>query len=851
MADEQVQKLLQGALKAAREGNSEQARKAFLYVIKMQPTNEVAWMGLATVAQDQREQVIALQKAVEINPQNARAQAALERILGAQPPAPAAPPPQRPQPTPPPRPTAPPPPVQETSYEDEDDPFEAALSDQTAAEDDFEAALNDDSAVEESDVDEFESALRSDSASVTEPSEATPPTVPAPPVTAPAPTSPVLPETPLFSQLALTPPGEEGVPVPKRRVLETITQQGDSLVNAYLKQDIDDRMIEWERKSRGRAGERELANLRLRVFGGTVSFLVVVMFITAAVYVNSPEYKKLVFAPTWTLSPTLTPTPSNTPGATLTASPTPLLSPTPSPTLDASVTPGRPEVIYRPEATRVYFPPGAQRSRNIEDADALINSGDTNGAIAKIEQEEQATSLTGDFMPYYYLARIQIAQGDYEAAQQTVTDGRVRWESKARDPFYEPLVRLSESWLQFNRLREQVAGGKTVKSLQKSFDELITTVKNVADVSQNFDEPYLLLADIYRFQGNYTTALQTLTDAQTGNGRAALFANTRLRLKKAEIYRDMGQLDQALFELDDLLRLNPFEEAGLRMRMEIAKQKGNPGLVVIYAEAYQYYYPENILGYRMMGDAFVQENKIGQAMVQYTRALQGNSSDPDYANALASRAAVYGSQERDDLAIQDLTQAIEIQPKTMAFHWQRFAVAYRSKDYALANEDLAALQAGGDITKAQFTILSTRILVDQQTLDANGQQAALADLKSLRQRDIPADLQPVTNELIARLEFALGNESRALTALDAALEVNDTASRHVLRGEILQAQADAAARDDTKLPLYIAAQREYDFVLSWSVVYRYPFEAEVQTRYDTVTAEVVRLRTALAEEDKK
>ena len=59
MAEDQVQKLLQGALKAAREGNSEQARKAFLYVLKVQPTNEVAWMGLATVAQDQREQIIA------------------------------------------------------------------------------------------------------------------------------------------------------------------------------------------------------------------------------------------------------------------------------------------------------------------------------------------------------------------------------------------------------------------------------------------------------------------------------------------------------------------------------------------------------------------------------------------------------------------------------------------------------------------------------------------------------------------------------------------------------------------------------------------------------------------------
>jgi hypothetical protein len=48
--------------------------------------------------------------------------------------------------------------------------------------------------------------------------------------------------------------------------------------------------------------------------------------------------------------------------------------------------------------------------------------------------------------------------------------------------------------------------------------------------------------------------------------------------------------------------------------------------------------------------------------------------------------------------------------------------------------------------------------------------------------------------------------------------------------------------------LYISAQREYDFVLSWSVIYRYPFLEDAETRYDTVTSEIERLRAEAAAE---
>jgi len=834
--EQQVQKLLQGALKAAREGNAEQARKAFLYVLKMQPTNEVAWMGLATVAQDQREQIIALQKAVDLNPQNTRARAALERITGTS---------QPPDPLP-----GPPPPVARVQPPVTDGPTiilptkpAAPVDDTPSFADEDEYANQTDEADQEDEEERYEEIPKT--------SESTPPTLAAAPISTPAPTSPVLPETPLFSHLALTPQGEEGVPVPKRRVLDAAAQQGDTLMNAYLHHEMEDRLIDWQRKPRSRAGEREITILRAQVGSVVAVVLLLVVGIPLALYLNSPEYVKLVFAPTFTITPTFTLTPSNTPGATLTASPMPLQSSTPTPTLDASITPGRPEVVYRPEPTEIYYPPGAQRSRNIDAADALINQGEFEDASAKLLEEQQATKLTGDFMAYYYLSRLQFAQNNVEAARKVITDGKTLWSEAGRGLYFGALVEVSEERILYLGFQDQLAAGTKLKALKKQTDDLITKIKATADFGGDYDEPYLLLADVYRLTGDYQIALDMLTEAQTGRYRGKLFGNTRLRLKKAEIYRDMGTIGQALFELDDLLRLNPFEEPALRMRIDLALQESKPGLAVIYAADYQYYYPENIEGYRLMGDAFVLEDKIGLAMVQYTRALQGDSADPAYSKALASRAAVYTSQGRDDLALADYNKAVEIQPQNMDFRGLRYQLAYRAGEYALAAEDLVQLQTGRAITAAQFTILSTQLQVVQKSLDVRGQQQALTQLRRLRPADIPTDLQPLVNELTARLNFALGSESEALNALERALAQEDTASRHVLRGEILQAQADAATRDDAKLALFQTAQREYDFVLSWSVVYRYPFVEDVQTRYQTVTSEVERLRAALAEKNAK
>src|SRR5262245_17126353 len=65
--------LLQAGISAARAGDRVQARLSLLEIIDLDPTNEQAWLWLASVSTTYREVRHCLQKVLEINPSNQRA----------------------------------------------------------------------------------------------------------------------------------------------------------------------------------------------------------------------------------------------------------------------------------------------------------------------------------------------------------------------------------------------------------------------------------------------------------------------------------------------------------------------------------------------------------------------------------------------------------------------------------------------------------------------------------------------------------------------------------------------------------------------------------------------------------
>ncbi len=80
MSTENIQELLQAGIRAARQGNRSAARRLLHEVVAQAPNNELAWIWLASVAENIGERREYLERVLKINPNNERAAQALERL---------------------------------------------------------------------------------------------------------------------------------------------------------------------------------------------------------------------------------------------------------------------------------------------------------------------------------------------------------------------------------------------------------------------------------------------------------------------------------------------------------------------------------------------------------------------------------------------------------------------------------------------------------------------------------------------------------------------------------------------------------------------------------------------------
>ncbi|MBN2304095.1 MAG: PD40 domain-containing protein [Anaerolineae bacterium] len=86
MASEDIQRLLRTGIEAAQSGNKAIARGILQQVTDQDPTNELAWIWRASVADTLQERRDCLQKVLTINPNNKRAQQALDKLQRTTPP---------------------------------------------------------------------------------------------------------------------------------------------------------------------------------------------------------------------------------------------------------------------------------------------------------------------------------------------------------------------------------------------------------------------------------------------------------------------------------------------------------------------------------------------------------------------------------------------------------------------------------------------------------------------------------------------------------------------------------------------------------------------------------------------
>lgn len=802
MSDDRVQKLLQGALKAARSGQMELAQRAFREALKIDPRNETAWVGLATITESEPDKLRILKKVLELNPQNAQAQQMLARLLPAEEP-----------------------PLPDTASEAQDVELEMPSLDDLRIADEPAAA-----------VDEAPSggvrSLRSLRQSEAEPADL-PQETPVAPAFSAAGLIDIEAMTieDAFAHLPQPPPGEDGVPMPRDEgALNALAHEAQQMIAEALASSSKSN-ITWEKKDSGRAGEWEYRRFVFQVGAAITIFVVILVAAGTLLILSTPQAQAVLFEPTVTSSATTTPTSTATPGLTNTPSPTPSQSATPQPTLPITITPENDDPNFPPAPTEVYFS-GDSVDILVEQAIVLMDQGQYNEAFNILREEATFALSSGEFAPAYFLSELYLRRdGNPEDAEAVLQEWLTEWEGSARESDVQPQLLVAQARIELFRAEGLLANGdeealEQAEELLQSAEEKLQDVVNFQDA--NFPEAYILLAERYLLVDEPTTAIDLLDTAILEN----MYGSPELRLEIARLLVAQGDYGEALYELNTLLEIHPWDQAALAYQPEVALLANQPGLAVLYSEQYLLYYPGSATAWYWLGRAREAENKDSLALNAYARGLQAGENDPGTLLILPQRAELYARLGDYDAALDDLAAALE-RTDDPAILLRRSELAAEAGDYDLALEDLQ------DLSRSDVLPDAVRLLREADLLLARGDEGDLEEALEITSElaadeTLPEELRPAVQETLARIAFQQEDYNAALAALQGddgdVIAIERTPNLRYLLAQIYQARAvQTGATAD-----FEAALREYEWLLTLGQVVPYPFLDDVQMRYEEI-----------------
>jgi tetratricopeptide (TPR) repeat protein len=225
---------------------------------------------------------------------------------------------------------------------------------------------------------------------------------------------------------------------------------------------------------------------------------------------------------------------------------------------------------------------------------------------------------------------------------------------------------------------------------------------------------------------------------------------------------------------------------------------------------------------KLLGDARKAERKFDLAIEAYTRGLQGNINDQSFTDALIARADIYLQSGRYELAERDFTEALSIAGNNPEVRELRMLAAYQNNNYSIVLNDITVLSRLDDeFPQAPLDLLRGRVLMDRG--QSTSPTEVLNVVTSSINQGLPDELVPIAYEYQAKAYFELEEFDNALNAINESLARQETGNRHCLRGLIQQ------SREETE-----DAILEYDWVLTWSQVYPYPFRVDARNRYNNV-----------------
>ncbi|MEL6405453.1 MAG: hypothetical protein AAFR81_13875 [Chloroflexota bacterium] len=889
MSAEMAQKLVQGGIKAVRDGKPDLARKAFTQALKLDPQSEVAWLGMATITEDPDDKRRILERVLSINPDNERAATALAQLS-----------PDEPEPefitgSDPIRETNafsaaiddideakladtgelsldiedPPLPEAEEEFDDEGIPLPPMFDmDDTEEEFDDEGIplppmfgtddAEDDDVIEDLRLPDDDFMIEGVEIDATDALEMTP-------VVSPGDTGELsdFPEPDLeieedepyeirssaevFAQLPGAPQvGDAGIPRVNPQRANELSQEVYDEVQAYLEDMLADYLTPdtpWEVKTRGRAGSGEYRTYLTQV--GAAAF-VAIMIVTAGLVgfvASNAQAQYILLGASPTPSPTPTNTPTATPGVTNTPSQTPNPPATASATLEARATLGFNDPNFPPDPTEPYYP--VEAPPDIDVALALMENGNLDEARDILDDAVAIERDSGGFPPFYRLSQWHLFNDDPETARQILTD----WEDtfQEADPgLYDrsqPLLLIAYARVDIYEVENGIGDRATLISNAQERLELSLGIEQGISPDRVNPEGYALLARSYALQNDIDGALEVIDLAfEQEFEDQILYNNTALRMQRVQILVQDGQIGEAFQELNDVLLLDPFLEEALIYQTELALDNDQPGLGVLYAQQYLLYYPGSLQGFYLLGQAREAESKFDLALNAYSRAVAGDTdvesyvNDPFFLENLLARAELYVQQGNLDASAADYTLALELTDNDPQIRVRRLQGAFAAGNYEDvlldAEELLSDEEADVDTSLIQYyqglALVAQARASEEGEFDSNYGDA-VDPLEGALASGLSAEFVPNAQETLALAYFEERQLTNALDTINIALESAVTGSRVYLRGQILEAQSRLSD-----------ALLDYEYVVTWSAFYDYPFADEAQAAYDGVLASLGR-----------
>lgn len=210
--------------------------------------------------------------------------------------------------------------------------------------------------------------------------------------------------------------------------------------------------------------------------------------------------------------------------------------------------------------------------------------------------------------------------------------------------------------------------------LQEHYDDMLATAQQAAQLVPDNETPYFLQAQAYHKLGDSIHTIVALTQAIS---RKEDF--TEAYLMRGQVLLEMKQYNEALEDVDFLLKHDSIDEEALRLAAEVQQGLGNEDEAVTYYKKVIDLNPFNEHSYEQIALILARKKEYAQAIATLDEALEINEK----AQLYQLRGKLKMDSGDKEGALADMKKALELTPESenrISGHFDNFDTLYKSNN---------------------------------------------------------------------------------------------------------------------------------------------------------------------------